>query len=88
MEESTLKLGFKPDLFLIHNPYVIEPGKLGTAWKILESLVDDGTLGGVSLGVSNFRPRDLEEILAVAKIKPVLNRTSLPQASRHPVVEE
>lgn len=43
-------------------------------WQILESLVEDGTLKGCSLGVSNYRPQDLEETLRVAKIKPVVNR--------------
>jgi hypothetical protein len=36
--------------------------------------VQDGTLKGTSLGVSNFRPQDLEDVLKVAKIKPVVNR--------------
>lgn len=74
VQSSLDNLGFRPDLFLIHNPFVIESGKLGAAWQVLESLVEDGTLDGTSLGVSNFRPQDLEEILAVAKIKPVINR--------------
>ena len=74
VQSSLDNLGFKPDSFLIHNPFVIESGKLGAAWQVLESLVEDGTLAGTSLGVSNFRTQDLEEILAVAKIKPVINR--------------
>jgi len=43
----------------------------------LEGLVEDGTLKGTSLGVSNFRPQDLEDVLKVAKIKPVVNREFL-----------
>jgi hypothetical protein len=35
-------------------------------------------LKGTSLGVSNFRPQDLEDVLKVAKIKPVVNRESSP----------
>lgn len=38
--------------------------------------MQDGTLKGTSLGVSNFRPQDLEDVLKVAKIKPVVNRES------------
>ena len=73
--ESTLSnLSFKPDVLLIHNPHVFGVGKIGQGWKILESLVEDGTLAGVSLGVSNFRPQDLQEILDVCKIKPAINR--------------
>ena len=76
--QSTIdNLGSKPDVLLIHNPYVFEEGKIGEGWKILESLVEDGTLVGVSLGVSNFRPQDLQAILDVCKIKPVINRECL-----------
>lgn len=51
-----------------------EKGKIGQFWTYLEDLVRDGTLEGVSLGVSNFRPQDLEEVFKVAKIQPVVNR--------------
>lgn len=46
-------------------------------WQGLEALVEDGTLKGCSIGVSNYRPQDLEELLKVAKIKPAVNRMSL-----------
>jgi aryl-alcohol dehydrogenase-like predicted oxidoreductase len=72
--ESLEKLGSKPDLFLIHNPFVPEEGKIAEFWTYLEELVEDGTLGGVSLGFSNFRPQDIEAVLGVAKIKPTVNR--------------
>lgn len=74
VRESLDKLGGKPDLFLIHNPFVPEEGKIAEFWTYLEELVEDGTLGGVSLGVSNFRPQDLEAVLSVARIKPTVNR--------------
>lgn len=51
-----------------------EEGKIAEFWTYLENLVFDGTLEGVSLGVSNFRPQDIEEVLRVARIKPVANR--------------
>ena len=76
VEASVKRLGGPPDLYLIHNPYIPEAGKIGEFWTILESLVEDGTLKGTSLGVSNFRPQDLEEVLKVAKIQPVVNRES------------
>lgn len=59
---------------LVHNPYVPEEGKNVVFWQALESLVEDGTLKGCSLGVSNYRPQDLNEILEVAQIKPAVNR--------------
>ena len=71
------KLGFIPDAYLIHNPFIPEPGKVGKFWQILESLVEDGTLKGCSLGVSNFREVDLEEVLSICKIRPTMNRQSM-----------
>jgi diketogulonate reductase-like aldo/keto reductase len=76
VKESLDKLTSPPDLLLIHAPTVPDKGKIGEFWTILESLVEDGTLKGTSLGVSNFRPQDLEDVLKVAKIKPVVNRES------------
>lgn len=92
--QSTLdKLGFQPDLLLVHNPYVPAKGKMLEFWKILEDLVQDGTLAKTALGVSNFRPQDLEEILKGCSIKPVVNREltirSLPltqELEYHPYV--
>ncbi|KAK4689727.1 hypothetical protein P7C73_g370, partial [Tremellales sp. Uapishka_1] len=81
--DSVKKIGSPPDLYLIHNPFLGESGKLGEFWQVLEGLVEDGTLKGTSLGVSNFRPQDLEEVLKVAKIKPVVN-----QVEYHPYVLE
>ncbi|PPR02557.1 hypothetical protein CVT26_012025 [Gymnopilus dilepis] len=72
VQESIDRLGFVPDLFLIHNPFVAKPGELKAMWKALEDLKDQGKLK--SIGVSNFRPQDLEEILDGAKYKPVINQ--------------
>lgn len=55
----------------------MQDGNISQFWTYLEDLVLDGTLEGVSLGVSNFRPQDLEAILRVARIKPVANRKLL-----------
>ena len=76
VESSVKRMGGPPDLWLIHTPYIPEQGKIGEFWTIMEGLVEDGTLKGTSLGVSNFRPQDLQEVLKVAKIKPVVNRES------------
>jgi len=72
IEESVRKLGFVPDLFLVHNPFVVEPGQLKALWKIFEELKSEGKLN--SIGVSNFRPQDFEEILADAKFVPAVNQ--------------
>ena len=71
---SIEKLGFIPNLLLIHNPFIPAEGQLGEFWGWLEDLVQDGTLKGCSLGLSNFRPLDIETVMKVAKIKPVVNR--------------
>jgi diketogulonate reductase-like aldo/keto reductase len=82
VQETLDRLTFIPDLLLIHNPFVPENGKISEYWQILESLVEDGTLKGCSLGVSNFRPQDLNDVLKVAKIKPVVNRTYQAKCKR------
>lgn len=66
--------GVHPELLLIHNPFVPEAGKIVEFWQILEDMKDKGELKS-SLGVSNFRPQDLEFLCPVAKYMPVVNRT-------------
>ncbi|KAF8058514.1 NADP-dependent oxidoreductase domain-containing protein [Lyophyllum atratum] len=72
VEESIRKLGFIPDLFLVHNPFVAPPGEVKALWKIFEELKSEGKLK--SIGVSNFRVQDLEAILRDAKFIPVVNQ--------------
>lgn len=75
VQASLDRLTTKPNLLLIHSPYVAtKKEKIGELWTILEGLVEDGTLEGVSLGVSNFVPHHLEEVLKVAKIKPAAHQ--------------
>lgn len=68
-----LDIGTQPDLLLVHNPFVVPSGQLRPFWQLLESLVDSGELTS-SLGVSNFRPQDLTELLSFARIKPVVHQ--------------
>ncbi|KAF4620350.1 hypothetical protein D9613_001201 [Agrocybe pediades] len=72
VQGSLDRLGFVPNLYLVHNPFVAKPGELKAFWKILEDLKDQGKLR--SIGVSNFRPQDLETVLDGAKYKPVVNQ--------------
>lgn len=81
VQDSLAKLDTRPDLLLIHNPFVAEEGKLAEFWRILEDMVFDGTLHGVSLGFSNFRPQDVAAVMEVARINPVVN-----QLEFHPYV--
>ncbi|KAK4054128.1 hypothetical protein OIV83_001153 [Microbotryomycetes sp. JL201] len=79
---SIHKLGFQPSLILVHNPFVPEAGKLVEFWQVLEDMKDKGELTA-SLGVSNFRPQDLEELLKVARHPITVN-----QLEYHPYVLE
>lgn len=72
MQESIKKLGFVPDLFLIHSPYVVTD--LKKSWQVLEEMKSAGELK--EIGVSNFRSQDLEVILDGAKFKPAVNQVS------------
>jgi diketogulonate reductase-like aldo/keto reductase len=64
---------------LIHSPAAgdYDPKKLKKIWAVLEDMKDKGEL--LSIGVSNFRPQDLEAILEGAKYKPVVNQVSLAE---------
>lgn len=74
-EESLQRLGLeKLDLYLIHWPV---EGKYLDSWKALEGLYNDGRVGAI--GVSNFHIHHLEQLLAVATVKPAID-----QLERHP----
>ncbi|WP_232463513.1 aldo/keto reductase [Tumebacillus avium] len=64
----------KLDLYLIHWPV---EGKFLDSWKALEGLYNDGRVGAI--GVSNFHIHHLEQLLAVATVKPAID-----QLERHP----
>jgi len=69
------------DLFLIHTPvqYTEQPGLLKAVWKEMEALKKEGLAR--SVGVSNFRPAQLREILDGAEFPPSVN-----QLEFHPYV--
>ncbi|KAI0748112.1 Aldo/keto reductase [Daedaleopsis nitida] len=77
--ESLKKLSLDyVDLFLIHMPIQHE-GKLKSVWKEFEDLQKEGL--AKSIGVSNFRVKDLEEIIDGANVMPAVN-----QIEYHPYV--
>lgn len=43
-------------------------------WKEMEKLVEQGLVK--SIGISNFNSKQVEDILSIAKIKPVTNQVS------------
>ncbi|KDR79260.1 hypothetical protein GALMADRAFT_243181 [Galerina marginata CBS 339.88] len=66
------------DLYLIHHPRLAVPD-IPTAWKQMEGLKDAGLVK--SIGISNFQVKDVETLLASAKIAPAVNQIIL-----HPYV--
>jgi methylglyoxal/glyoxal reductase len=57
------------DLYLLHWPV---PGKRLDSWRALERLLAEGRVR--SIGVSNFMPRHLDELLAQAQVVPAVNQ--------------
>lgn len=56
------------DLYLIHRPR----GKVKDTWKAMEDLYKEGKIKAI--GVSNFSPDQLKELLAYAQVKPAINQ--------------
>lgn len=56
------------DLYLIHRPR----GDVKGSWKAMEELLKEGKIKAV--GVSNFSPDQLEELMTYASIKPAVNQ--------------
>lgn len=59
------------DLYLIHRPR----GDIKGSWKAMEELYQEGKIKAI--GVSNFEPAQLEELLSYAKIKPAVNQIEI-----------
>ncbi|MFC5536764.1 aldo/keto reductase [Rhodocytophaga aerolata] len=62
------------DLVLIHWPV---KGYVQETWQVMEDYVNKGLIK--SIGLSNFNPHHIDELLTYAKLKPVLN-----QIENHP----
>lgn len=59
------------DLYLIHQPY----GDVHGAWRAMEELYDAGKIRAI--GVSNFTPDRLADLMAFNKIKPAVNQVEV-----------
>ena len=68
------------DLYLIHWPLPME-GKFTQAWKALEKLYADKRVRAI--GVSNFKPPHLDELLKGAATVPAVNQIEL-----HPMLQQ
>jgi len=82
LRDSLSKLGLDyVDLFLVHSPHPVNqtPGKLRAVWAEVEGVKKLGL--AKSIGVSNFRVEDLNDILQTATIVPAVNQASLSPLS-------
>lgn len=68
------------DLYLIHWPLPME-GKFTEAWSALEQIYESKRARAI--GVSNFKPHHLNELLEVAKVVPAVNQIEL-----HPMLQQ
>lgn len=77
-QTSLSKLGVEYlDLYLYHRPR----GDVKGSWKAMEELYGQGKIKAI--GVSNFEPGQLTELMAYAKVKPAIN-----QIETHPFFQE
>lgn len=95
-EDTLSKLGCKYlDLYLIHWPVSLRQKNnwppqaedfinvpIQETWAEMEKLVEDGLVK--SIGVSNFTIAQLKELLAICKIKPVINQCELHVFNQQP----
>lgn len=68
------------DLYLIHWPQP-EIGKFKETWRAMEEMQKEGKIRAI--GVSNFKPEHLEELIKDAKIVPAVNQIEL-----HPLMSQ
>lgn len=77
-DETMAKLGFDYlDLYLIHWPTSDWQG----AWRALEELYEEGRVKAI--GVSNFLPHHLNELLQICTVRPSVN-----QYEMHPYLQQ
>ncbi|MEK4516284.1 aldo/keto reductase [Paenibacillus sp. FSL H8-0122] len=78
-DQSLSKLGLDyADLYLVHWPI---RAKYKDTWRALEKLYADGKVRAI--GVSNFQIDHLEDLLAEATVKPMVNQVEL-----HPLLNQ
>ncbi|MFN7224966.1 MAG: aldo/keto reductase [Paracoccaceae bacterium] len=73
-DESVARIGFDPDLLLIHWPCPAKGLYLDT-WRAMIRLRDEGRVK--SIGVSNFMADHLERVIGETGVTPVLNQIEL-----------
>jgi diketogulonate reductase-like aldo/keto reductase len=79
-EASAERLGFAPDLYLIHWPTPARDLYVDS-WRALERLQSEGRVR--SIGVSNFQPAHLRRLLQETQVVPAVNQIEL-----HPYLQQ
>ena len=80
-DASLAALGFdRLDLFLIHWPRPAAADHVAR-WKVLEEIYADGRVRAI--GVSNFQPHHLRDLLAASEVRPAVN-----QVEAHPFLTQ
>lgn len=81
------------DLYLVHWPVHWRKGTIGCpdsgvtmaeTWEAMERLVDEGLVR--EIGVSNFGPKKLGELLQTCRIRPVVNQVELHPQLQQPAL--
>ncbi|MDP5227416.1 MULTISPECIES: aldo/keto reductase [Arthrobacter] len=84
-DASLEKLGLDYlDLYLIHWPAPAN-GRFIDTWKALEKIFSDGRVRAI--GVSNFEPDQLEQLLTEATVVPAVNQVELHPALQNRAVQ-
>lgn len=73
------------DLYLVHWP-VPARGKVPETWEVFERLYADGAVRAI--GVSNFLPAHLDDLLARAQVTPAVNQIEIHPTYAQPQTQE
>jgi diketogulonate reductase-like aldo/keto reductase len=85
-EKAAAKLGVDHlDLLILHQPAPDRFEKTIAAYKALETLLSDGRVRAI--GVSNFMPHHLEQLLAATDVVPAVNQIELHPYFTQPDVQ-
>ena len=80
-DRSLAQLGMdRVDLYLVHWP-VPAQGTAADTWRALEAIHSEGRAGAI--GVSNFEPHHLDELMTTAETAPTVNQVEL-----HPYLQQ
>ncbi len=83
-DKSLERMGMKyVDLYLVHWP---KQGTFKDTWRALETLYEQGR--AKAIGVSNFLVHHLEDLLADAKVKPMVNQVEFHPRLQQPALLE